>query len=263
MDTGRGDPHHPRVVSDMAGSPVWERLGRLLSSNQHVVISGEAGVGKSCAVRLLLAGHIGLWFRCSADPSLRDGRDRIKEAARRRGPAGTVNWIVLEHADLLLADAQAFLRRVIETAVGSTRFLLEVRDLGAVTEPLLSRTVLFNVPPLLDYEVRAEILRRVPTLGLPAASRLATQAGGNVRWAVLQALGRGDGFLDATLTEGKEAEADVTDWPALLALMEKLQQTGSSPRAYLGDQVTADVWDRPGGACPWAILATTLAADLA
>ena len=257
MDTLRGDPNFPRSVSDMAGSAVWSRLQGLLATNQHVVIAGEAGVGKSCAARLLLAGHIGLWFRCSADPSLRDGRDRIKEAARRRGPAGTVNWIVLEHADLLLADAQAFLRRVIETAVGSTRFLLEVRDLGAVTEPLLSRTVLFNVPPLLDYEVRAEILRRVPALGLPAASRLATQAGGNVRWAVLQALGGGDGFLDATLTE-----SDVTDWPAMLAFMEKLQQTGSSPRAYLGDQVTAETWDRPGGACPWAILAATLAADL-
>lgn len=239
---------------------MWERFRRLLTTNQHVVIAGDAGVGKSCAIRLLLAGHIGLWFRCSADPSLRDGRDRIKEAARRRGAVGAVNWIVLEHADLLLADAQAFLRRVIETATGSTRFLLEVRDLGAVTEPLLSRTVLFNVPQLLDYEVRAEIQRRVPSISLAIAGSIATQAGGNVRWAVLQALGGGGGFLDVTVTEGEGG--DVTDWRSLLSVMESLQQTGSSPRAYLGDQVTADIWDRPGGACPWAITAATLAADI-
>ena len=259
MDTDSADLFHPRSVSDMAGAAVWTRLQGLLASNQHMVIAGGPGCGKSCALRLLLAGHIGLWFRCSADPSLREGRDRIKAAARRRGPTGTINWIVLEHADLLLADAQAFLRRVIETSVGGTRFVLEVRDLGAVTEPLLSRTVLFNVPPLVEYEVRAEIQRRVPAISLSLATQLATQAAGNVRWAVLQALGGGDGFLDGS---GSWMATDVTDWRSLLAILEGLQRTGSSPRAYLGDQVTAETWDRPGGACPWAITAATLAADL-
>ena len=258
MDTTGADPHHPRSVSDMAGSEVWSRLRGLLATNQHVVVAGGAGCGKSCALRLLLTGHIGLWFRCSADPSLREGRDRIKAAARRRGPVGTINWIVLEHADLLLADAQAFLRRVIETSVGGTRFVLEVRDLGAVTEPLLSRTVLFNVPSLVEYEVRAEIQRRVPGIELSLASRLATQAGGNVRWAVLQGLGGSDGFLSS----GDWADTDVTDWRSLLAIMEGLQRTGSSPRAYLGDQVAAEIWDRPGGACAWAITAATLASSL-
>jgi hypothetical protein len=254
MDSADGDPHTPRALSDMAGAEVWERLRTLLASNQHVVVAGGAGCGKSCALRLLLAGHVGLWFRCSSDPSLRENRDRIKAAARRRGPADTINWIVLEHADLLLADAQAFLRRVIETATGSTRFVLEVRDLGAVTEPLLSRTVLFNVPGLLEYEVRAEIQRRVPGVSLAVADRLAAQAGGNVRWAVLQALGGGDGFLGAV-----PALETVTDWRALLAAMERLQSTGSAPRAYLGERVSADQWDRPGGACPWAITAAALA----
>lgn len=243
----------------MAGASTWERLATLLASRQHVVVAGGAGCGKSCALRLLLTGHVGLWFRCSSDPSLRENRDRIKDAARRRGPADSTNWIVLEHADLLLADAQAFLRRVIETAVGSTRFVLEVRDLGAVSEPLLSRTVLFNVPQLLEYEVRAEIRRREPALPLETVAKLAIQSGGNLRWAVLQALGGGDGFLE----EGSEWLAkDPTDWTSVLAILEGLQSSGSSPRAYLGDQVAADVWDRPGGACPWAISAATLAADL-
>jgi hypothetical protein len=253
MDSADGDPRAPRTLSDMAGAEVWERLRGLLATNQHVVVAGGPGVGKSCALRLLLAGHIGLWFRCSSDPSLRENRDRIKAAARRRGPADTVNWIVLEHADLLLADAQAFLRRVIETATGSTRFVLEVRDLGAVTEPLLSRTVLFNVPGLLDYEVRAEIQRRVPSVTMATADRLAAQADGNVRWAVLQALGGGDGFM----VEGLLAPAAVRTWGDLLATMERLQNSGSSPRAYLGEG--AAEWDRPGGACPWALTAAVLA----
>lgn len=259
MDTDIGDPHHPRRISDMAGASTWERLQTLLASRQHVVVAGGAGCGKSCALRLLLTGHVGLWFRCSTDPSLRENRDRIKDAARRRGPVGTTNWIVLEHADLLLADAQAFLRRVIETAVGSTRFVLEVRDLGAVSEPLLSRTVLFNIPSLLEYEVRAEIRRRSPTTPADTIARLALQAGGNLRWAVLQALGGSDGFLDE---DSDWMTLEPTDWGSVLAILEGLHSSGSSPRAYLGDQVAVDVWNRPGGACPWAISAVSLAADI-
>jgi hypothetical protein len=120
--------------------------------------------------------------------------------------------------------------------------------------------VLFNVPGLVDYEVRAEIQRRIPGIRLELATRLATQAGGNVRWAVLQGLGSSDGFLD--LTAGGWADTDVADWRSLLTVMEGLQQSGSSPRAYLGDQVSAELWDRPGGACPWAITAATLASAI-
>lgn len=244
-------------VVSMAGAATWERLGSVLAGGQHVIVAGGAGCGKSHALRILLAGALTLWFRCSADPSLRDGRDRIKTAAKRRAATG-ISWIVLEHADLLHADAQAFLRRVIETATGSVRFVLEVRDLAAVAEPLLSRTVLFNVPPLMDYEVRAEILRQAPAVGAEVAARLAAQAEGNVRWAVLQALGGGDGFLDPSVT----MPAASGGWAGVLATMEALQRTGSAPRALLAGKVPAELWERPGGACPWALTARALAATI-
>jgi len=160
---------------------------------------------------------------------------------------------VLEHADLLHADAQAFLRRVIETSMGASRFVLEVRDVAAIAEPLLSRTVLFNAPHLVDYEIRTEIIRRAPTVSIDAAARLAAGCGGNIRWAILQALGGGDGFIDTAVA----APDSITDWSGLLHAMEELQRTGTSPRAWLQDG--RPVWERPGGACPWALTATTLA----
>jgi hypothetical protein len=251
MDTATHDPHRPTAPEQMVGAATWGRLRRVLGAAQHVVVAGAAGCGKSCALRLLLGDTVTLWFRCSADPSLRDGRERIKAVARRRGASA---WIVLEHADLLQSDAQAFLRRVIETSNGSTRFVLEVRDLAAVAEPLLSRTVLFNVPLLLDYEVRGEVMRRAPALGLAEADRIAAQARGNVRWAVLQALGGGDGLVAPTVP----LVASVGGWGALLAAMEELARTGSSQREWLG--ATANDWDRPGGACPWALLANAVCA---
>jgi len=244
----------------MAGATEWNRLQTLVARKDppHIVLVGGAGTGKSSALRLCLGASVLVWLRCSQDPTLRDNRDRIKAAARRRVEEGRTSWIVLEHADALHTDAQAFLRRIIETSMGSSRFVLEVRDAAAIAEPLLSRCVLFNGPRLHEYEIRAEVMRRAPTLSVEDAGRFAAQCDGNVRWAVLQALGvgtqaLGSGFIGCTF------EAPTT-WSALLAKMEEVQQTGTSPRAFSKWEST--VWDRPGGIDPWSILALELSATI-
>ena len=237
----------------MAGD--WTALKKLVSRADppHIVLVGPAGVGKSCALKLLLKGQGGLtWLRCSQDPTLRESRDRIKDAARRRVTEGLIQWIVLEHADLLHTDAQTFLRRIIETSLGACRFVLEVRDVAAIAEPLLSRTVMTTVSNMMEHEIRTEIMRRSPTVSLAIADRLAAQSNGNMRWAVLQGLGGSDGFVTSDIC----APAAVNNWATLLGAMEKLQSTGSSPRAWLDD--SSPIWERPGGACPWAITAKLL-----
>lgn len=261
MDTNDHDPNRPRSLQEMAGSTDWSRLQTLVSRPDppHVILTGSAGTGKSCALRLSLGSQITMWLRCSQDPTLRDNRDRIKQAARRRVPDGQINWIILEHADLLHSDAQAFLRRIIETSIGSSRFVLEVRDIAAIAEPLLSRTVLFTGPSLLPYEITTEIRRRAPAIDPSLASRLAEQSQGNIRWAVLQALAGGDGFLDEQSRSIHLPEISG-DWTHLLHLMEVLQQSGSSPRAWLEaeGQRGTQAFERAGGACPWAIFANSL-----
>lgn len=255
MDTAEGDPYRPCAIGEMAGASDWTRLQTLITQQvpPNIVLVGPAGIGKSCALRVTLKGHISMWLRCSQDPTLRESRDRIKAAARRRVVDGTVQWIILEHADLLHTDAQAFLRRIIETSMGATRFVLEVRDVAAIAEPLLSRTVLFNAPQLVAHEIRSEIQRRAPSVSLDVAEKLAYQSSGNIRWAILQGLGGSDGMIDATLPP----VAEVTSWQQLLSVMEQLQQTGTNPRAWLRD--TSPVWERAGGACPWSITAHQLA----
>jgi len=265
MDTATADPYSPKRIEDMAGATDWARLVTLLNRPEppNVILVGSAGIGKSCALRLGLGSAIAVWLRSSQDPTLRDNRDRIKAAAKRRAEAGTINWIVLEHADALHADAQAFLRRIIETSTGSSRFILEVRDAAAITEPLLSRCVMYQAPQLLTYEIRGEVLRRVPGLPMDIATKIATQCDGNIRWAVLQGLSLlsslaavvpGDvGYL------GTE-RAEPTSWSELLSILEKVQTTGTSPRAY--SQKTNAAWDRPGGVCPWSLLALELSKSL-
>lgn len=262
MDTNDHDPNRPRSLEEMAGSTEWSRLRTLVNRPDppHVILTGPAGTGKSCALRLALASQITMWLRCSQDPTLRDNRDRIKQAARRRVPDGQINWIVLEHADLLHSDAQAFLRRIIETSIGSSRFVLEVRDVAAIAEPLLSRTVLFTGPTLLPYEITTEIRRRVPSIDPHLASRLASQSQGNIRWAVLQALAGGDGFLEES-AQAISLSSVKGNWSEILRLMEVLQQSGSSPRAWLESEGyhNTQSFERAGGACPWAVFANLLA----
>jgi hypothetical protein len=252
MDTAEADPHRPRRLEDMAGASDWARLPEMLvrPDPPNVILAGPAGVGKSCALRLILRGNITMWLQCSHDPTLRDNRDRIKAAARRRVGDGGIAWIVLENAGLLHTDAQAFLRRIIETSLGATRFAIEVRDLAAIAEPLLSRAVLFNAPQLMEHEIRAEIQHRAPDTTV--ATQIARQSGGNVRWAVLQGLGGGDGMVDPSI-----AGADVNTWSDVLHVMEAIQSSGTAPRVWLGDNRA--VWERAGGACPWALLAQSLA----
>ena len=256
MDTAEHDPMRPRALTDMVGSDGWQRLASLTERTDppHIIVAGAAGIGKSCALRLILNKRTAMWMRCSQDPTLRDNRERIKATARHRTEG--VSWIILEHADLLHADAQAFLRRIIETSVGSTRFVLEVRDLAAIAEPLLSRTVLFNVPPALPYEIRTEIMRRAPSCSLEIAEQLAAQSGGNIRWAVLQGLGSSDGMIAPSVAERSK---EPSTWAELLATMEEMQRTGTSPATWLGPTV----WERPGGACPWAVSAYLLAKSIA
>jgi hypothetical protein len=255
MDTADADPYRPRSLTEMAGSADWARLGSIIhrADPPHLVIVGPAGIGKSCALRLSLVGATTtMWLRCSQDPTLRESRDKIKAAARRRTAEGAVHWIVLEHADLLHSDAQAFLRRVIETSMGACRFALEVRDMAAIAEPLLSRTLMFVCPQLLEHEIRAEVLRRAPTVSMEVATQISAQANGNVRWAILQGLGGSDGML----APGLPAAGSVRTWADLLTVMETLQNTGTAPRAWVSSgTVTAD-WERPGGVCPWALLAS-------
>jgi hypothetical protein len=192
--------------------------------------------------------------------------------------AGHINWIVLEHADALHADAQAFLRRIIETTMGASRFVLEVRDAAAIAEPLLSRTVLFTAPQLVEYEIRSEVLRRAPDISQVKASEYAGACDGNVRWAVLQGLAQQNNQglaqqnnqgLALERTQGQNNQTDgflglpketAKTWSDVLRIMETIQATGSSPRAY-SDQ-NSSVWDRPGGICPWALLGLELSASL-
>ena len=210
LDIAKYDAHTPRKLDDIVGNDsVWRELAEQIRTNTcpHLVLSGPAGCGKSLFVRIVLEYEKLrplLVLDCTANSGLRDLRDNIRGFARgSRTQAGDFRWIVLEHADALAADTQAFLRRMMETTANTTRFLFECADAGAIAEPILSRSRLHNISAPLSTEILYEINRRTDYKLTPATiEAIERLCGGNMRQALLNALAcRWNGEV-AALEEG-------------------------------------------------------------
>jgi hypothetical protein len=110
------------------------------------LICGPSGSGKSTWVRNRAKerGARLLHHAVRTDRSLRQGRAYLFSQHRSKEP--TLIW--LEGADTLTTDAQAFLRRILETAAPNVEFALEVRDDSTMNPPLLSRCMRVSMSPI-------------------------------------------------------------------------------------------------------------------
>ena len=164
LDTPTYDPCSPKRLSDIVGNTsIWKDLTKQIheETTPHLLLCGPAGCGKSLFLKIVLEGRPLLRIDCTANAGLRDSRDAIRAFAKGGAPAtGKFRWIIFEHADALHADTQAFLRRMLETTAAYTRIVLEVRDVGTITEPLVSRTTLIHIRAPEETEVIYELMRR-------------------------------------------------------------------------------------------------------
>lgn len=107
------------------------------------LIVGPPGCGKSRWIRQAAAAAKQQLFRwnCRDDRALRAGRELLHGIVRTREPT----WVWLEGADDITLDAQAFLRRILETASSHVTCALEVRKLECMSEPIQSRCILRRI----------------------------------------------------------------------------------------------------------------------
>jgi hypothetical protein len=108
--------------------------------NIPIILTGPPGCGKSYWIQKYAKDVNKLLFVCPCrkDRTLRDGRQKLHIWARRTEPA--ILW--LEGADDLTPEAQAFLRRILETHASDVLFILECRDAGRLQEPIRSRCII-------------------------------------------------------------------------------------------------------------------------
>lgn len=102
-----------------------------------IIITGPPGSGKSHWVQQYTTACKRQLFVCPCrkDRTLRDGRQKLHLWGRRTEPA--ILW--LEGADDLTPEAQAFLRRILETHAPKVQFILECRDSSKLQDPIRSR----------------------------------------------------------------------------------------------------------------------------
>jgi DNA polymerase III delta prime subunit len=105
-----------------------------------IILTGPPGCGKSYWIQKYAEKERKQLFVCACrkDRTLRDGRQKLHIWARRTEPA--ILW--LEGADDLTPEAQAFLRRILETHAKEVQFILECRDACRLQEPIRSRCVI-------------------------------------------------------------------------------------------------------------------------
>lgn len=103
------------------------------------LVCGDAGVGKSYFIRNEARLHNAKLFRWNVriDRSLREGREILHTQVRSKDKL----YVWIEGADDLTQEAQAFLRRILETASPNVTSMLEVRETWKLTQPIISRCI--------------------------------------------------------------------------------------------------------------------------
>ena len=193
IDTLSYDPHMPKSINDIVGNTdIWKSLKKAIDEDtaSNIILVGPSGCGKSLFLKLALKKRPVLFIECTANSGLRDVRDSIRAFARgSRTTDGHLRWVVFEHADSLTSDTQAFLRRMLETTSGSTRFVFECKDAGAITEPILSRASIISVYAPDDTELIYEVSRRTDfKIDNESVKKICAMSYGNIRSAILYAL---------------------------------------------------------------------------
>ncbi|HEY1197233.1 MAG TPA: AAA family ATPase [Thermoplasmata archaeon] len=179
---------------------------------------GPPGVGKTTAAIAFAKELLGpLWrenffeMNASDDRGIDTVRDRIIPYVDSMPSDGAPFKILfLDEADMLTPEAQAALRRTMETGSETTRFILAANRVSKVIDALRSRTLPIPFRPLSDAEIRRVVDEAAKKVGLTldptTVDAIVLVAEGQARDAVNLLLGGGNGAENyLTITSKVEA----------------------------------------------------------
>jgi replication factor C small subunit len=208
------EKYRPSRLVDIVGQDeIVERLSSYVRTKNlpHLLFTGSAGVGKTTAAVTLAREFFGeTWqmnFRemnASDERGIDVVRNQIKQFART-SPLGDARFkiLFLDEADALTTDAQAALRRTMESYAMTCRFILSCNYSSKIIDPIQSRCAIYRFKPLSPKAVKEEISRIASHEGLivtPAAmDAMVYIAQGDMRKAI-NAL-QGAAIINTTIEE--------------------------------------------------------------
>ncbi len=164
------EKYRPKTLSEVVGQEdIVERLQSYVKAGNmpHLLFAGPAGVGKTtCALALAKDLFKEDWqlnyneLNSSDERGIDVVRQKIKDIARLAPFGGTPFKIIfLDEADNLTADAQAALRRTMETYTKTSRFVLSANYSSRLIEPIQSRCAVFRFRPLKPEAIQEYLTR--------------------------------------------------------------------------------------------------------
>ncbi|HMA04759.1 MAG TPA: replication factor C small subunit [Methanomicrobiales archaeon] len=193
------EKYRPTKLAEMVGQrEIVERLQSYVRSRSlpHLLFTGSAGVGKTTAAVALAREFFGeTWhmnFRelnASDERGIDVVRNQIKQFARTSPLEGaSFKILFLDEADALTPDAQAALRRTMESYAATCRFILSCNYSSKIIDPIQSRCAIYRFRPLDRGDIAEEIRRIAKREGLTvpekAIDAIAYVAQGDMRKAI-------------------------------------------------------------------------------
>lgn len=164
------EKYRPARLADIVGQDeIVERLSSYVKTKNlpHLLFTGSAGVGKTTAAITLAREIFGeSWqinFRelnASDERGIDVVRNQIKQFARTTPLSDAMFKILfLDEADALTTDAQAALRRTMESYAQTCRFILSCNYSSKIIDPIQSRCAIYRFKPLSPEAIKEEIRR--------------------------------------------------------------------------------------------------------
>jgi replication factor C small subunit len=175
------EKYRPLKLAEIVGQDeIVERLSSYVKSKNipHLLFTGSAGVGKTTAAvtlaREIFGGSWHMNFRelnASDERGIDVVRNQIKQFARTT-PLGDTGFkiLFLDEADALTTDAQAALRRTMESYAQTCRFILSCNYSSKIIDPIQSRCAIYRFKPLAPDAIKEEIRRIARREGLSVSS---------------------------------------------------------------------------------------------
>jgi len=163
------EKYRPAKISEIVNqSEIVGSLGALLENPAempHLLFSGSAGVGKTttaiCIARQVLGQHYRdnvLELNASDERGIGMVREKIKRYSKFAGISEVpFKIIILDEADEMTSDAQTALRRIIEDASRTCRFIMIANNISKIIDPIQSRFATFKFTSISRDDVTARL----------------------------------------------------------------------------------------------------------